>query len=83
VQQCLHVLDRGGKREGRNGGTFTLSKPNRKKPKGAFKAYTPFLPKELERIERWRFAKRIRSRADAVRALVMKGLASEGVRRRP
>jgi hypothetical protein len=45
---------------------------NQKTPKGAFKAYTPFLPKELERIERWRFAKSIRSRADAVRALVMK-----------
>jgi hypothetical protein len=53
----------------------------RKALKRPFKAYTPFFPRELERIERWRFAKRIGSRAEAVRALVMRGLASEGVQR--
>jgi hypothetical protein len=49
--------------------------------KRAFKAYTPFSPKELDLIDRWGFAKRIRNRADAVRSLVMKALASEGIHR--
>jgi hypothetical protein len=52
-------------------------------PKRAFKAYTPFSPKEIELIDRWGFAKRIRNRADAVRSLVMMALASEGIRQRP
>jgi hypothetical protein len=50
-------------------------------PKQTFKAYTPFSPKEIELIDRWGFAKHIRNRADVVRSLVMKALASEGIRR--
>jgi hypothetical protein len=50
-------------------------------PKRAFKAYTPFSRKELDLIDKWGFAKRIRNRADAVRSLVMKALASEGIHR--
>jgi hypothetical protein len=50
-------------------------------PKRAFKAYTPFSLDEIELIDRWGFANLIRNRADAVRSLVMKALASEGVRR--
>jgi hypothetical protein len=50
-------------------------------PKRAFKAYTPFSPDEIELIDQWGFAKHIRNRADAVRSLVMKALASEGIRR--
>lgn len=44
-------------------------------------AYTPFSQQEIELIDRWGFAKHIRNRADAVRALVMKALASEGIQR--
>jgi hypothetical protein len=50
-------------------------------PKRPFKAYTPFWPEELELIDRWGFARQIRNRADAVRSLVKKALASEGIRR--
>jgi hypothetical protein len=50
-------------------------------PKKAFKAYTPFSQEEIELIDRWGFAKQIRNRADAVRSLVKKALASEGIRR--
>jgi len=50
-------------------------------PKRAFKAYTPFSLDEIEQIDRWGFAKHIRNRADAVRSLVRKALASEGIRR--
>jgi hypothetical protein len=50
-------------------------------PKRVFKAYTPFSLDELELIDRWGFAMHSRNRADAVRSLVMKALASEGVRR--
>jgi hypothetical protein len=39
--------------------------------KGVFKAYTPFTPDELEKIDKWGFARRMRNRADVVRALVM------------
>ena len=52
-----------------------------KSPKRAFKAYTPFSLDELELIDRWGFAKHIRNRTDAVRSLVRKALASEGIRR--
>jgi hypothetical protein len=54
----------------------TTEAPNRD-----FKAYTPFSREEIELIDRWGFAKHIRNRADAVRSLVMKALASEGIRR--
>ena len=50
-------------------------------PKRVFKAYTPFAPDEIVLIDQWGFAKHIRNRADAVRSLVMKALASEGIRR--
>jgi hypothetical protein len=36
------------------------------------------LPEELTAIEDWRFAKRMPSRASAVRELLRRGLASEG-----
>ena len=36
---------------------------------------------EIVLIDQWGFAKHIRNRADAVRSLVMKALASEGIRR--
>jgi hypothetical protein len=42
---------------------------------------TPFSQEEIELIDRWGFAKQIRNRADAVRSLVKKALASEGIRR--
>ena len=48
--------------------------------KGVYKAYTPFSPTELEQIDNWGFAARMRTRSDVVRALVMKAL-SEPVRR--
>ena len=50
-------------------------------PKRAFKAYTPFSQEEIKLIDRWGFARQIRNRADAVRSLVKKALASEGIRR--
>jgi hypothetical protein len=53
----------------------------REAPNRALKAYTPFSREEIELIDRWGFAKHIRNRADVVRSLVMKALASEGIRR--
>jgi hypothetical protein len=66
-------------------GSWSFPMPGRRQqkrevPKRAFKAYTPFSPDEIELIDRWGFAKHIRNRADAVRFLVMKALASEGIR---
>jgi hypothetical protein len=52
-----------------------------KPPQRAFKAYTPFSRDEIRLIDRWGFATHICNRADAVRSLVMKALASEGIRR--
>ena len=39
--------------------------------------YTPFPRDDLERIDVWGFARRIRRRSEAVRQLVRKGLASK------
>jgi hypothetical protein len=36
------------------------------------------MPEELKAIEDWRFAKRMPSRASAVRELLQRGLAAEG-----
>jgi len=52
-------------------------RPSRLKRVRLFKAYTPFLPEELDRIEQWGFANFIRNRGDAVRILVRKGLEAD------
>jgi hypothetical protein len=39
--------------------------------------YIPFAPDELNEIDQWGFAKHIRARAQAIRLLVFKALASE------
>jgi hypothetical protein len=52
-------------------------RPNQLKRMRLFKAYTPFLPEELDMIERWGFANLIRNRGDAVRILVRKGLEAD------
>jgi len=56
-------------------------RPNRLKRVRLFKAYTPFLPQELDEIERWSFANLIRNRGDAIRVLVKKGLQADSVSR--
>jgi hypothetical protein len=54
---------------------------NRLKRARLFKAYTPFLPEELDRIERWGLTNLIRNRGDAVRILVRKGLEADNASR--
>ena len=56
-------------------------RPNRLKRARLFKAYTPFLPEELDRIERWGLTNLIRNRGDAVRILVRKGLEADNASR--
>jgi hypothetical protein len=56
-------------------------RPNRLKRARLFKAYTPFLPEELDRIERWGFTNLIRNRGDAIRVLVRKGLEADNASR--
>jgi hypothetical protein len=41
------------------------------------RVYIPFAQAELDQIDTWSFAKRIRDRSEAVRMLVFKALASE------
>jgi hypothetical protein len=56
-------------------------RPNRLKRARLFKAYTPFLPEELDKIERWGLTNLIRNRGDAVRILVRKGLEADNASR--
>jgi hypothetical protein len=56
-------------------------RPNRLKRARLFNAYTPFLPEELGRIERWGLTNLIRNRGDAVRILVRKGLEAANASR--
>jgi hypothetical protein len=56
-------------------------RPNRLKRARLYKAYTPFLSEELDRIERWGVRNFIRNRGDAVRILVRKGLEAENAGR--
>ena len=53
------------------------------KTKGLFKAYTPFTPEELKKIDQWGFKRSIRNRADVIRILVIRGLADTDSRRKP
>lgn len=39
---------------------------------------TPFTESELEKIDDWGFARRIRNRSDIVRELVLKGIEPAG-----
>jgi hypothetical protein len=45
------------------------------------RSYAPFVQSEIELIDGWADAQRIRNRAEAVRQLVFRGLAAEGIKR--
>ncbi len=45
------------------------------------RVYVPFVDEELERIDDWGFANRIRERAETLRRLVLKGLEAEAAKR--
>jgi hypothetical protein len=54
---------------------------NRLKRVHLFKAHTPFLPEEDDRIERWGLASLIRNRVDAVCIRMRKGLEADNAGR--